>query len=65
LFMNQNKSKFDPREYLKPARDAAKAICKARYEQFGCAGQASRIKAIELSRIAARYASGDLKQVVN
>ncbi len=38
-FLNEN-AKFDPRDYLKPAREAAKAICKARYEQFGCAGMA-------------------------
>ena len=64
-FMSQNRSKFDPREYLKPARDAAKQICKARYEQFGCAGQASKINAVPLNEIAARYAKGALKQVVN
>src|SRR5512134_958972 len=43
-FLATNRSAFDPRDYLKPARDAAKQICKARYEQFGCAGMASRIK---------------------
>jgi fructose-bisphosphate aldolase, class II len=64
-FMNQDRAKFDPREYLKPARDAAKLICKARYEQFGCTGQASRIKATPLSEVASRYSSGKLKQVVN
>ena len=36
----ENPSKFDPREYLKPAMLAAKAICVARYQQFGCAGMA-------------------------
>jgi fructose-bisphosphate aldolase class II len=50
---------------LKPARAAAKAICKERYEQFGCAGQASKIKPVPLSEIAAAYASGKLSQVVN
>ena len=64
-FMNENKSHFDPRDYLKPARAAAKAICKQRYEQFNCAGQGSRIKAINLSRMADMYAKGELKQVVN
>src|SRR5574339_378161 len=42
-FFAENPSKFDPREYLKPAREAAKGICKLRYEQFGCAGQAGKI----------------------
>jgi fructose-bisphosphate aldolase class II len=64
-FLNENKSHFDPRDYLKPARAAAKAICKQRYEQFNCAGQGSKIKAINLSKMAERYAKGELKAVVN
>jgi fructose-bisphosphate aldolase, class II len=64
-FMNEKKSAFDPRDYLKPAREAAKLICKQRYEQFGCAGQASKIKALPLEMMAQRYGKGDLKQVVN
>jgi fructose-bisphosphate aldolase class II len=64
-FMAENRSKFDPREYLKPAMSAAKAVCKQRYEQFGCAGMASRIKALPLDRMAAKYKSGELRQVVN
>jgi fructose-bisphosphate aldolase class II len=64
-FFAENKSKFDPREYLKPAREAAKIICKARYEQFGCAGQASKIKPIALDKMAERYKKHELDQVVN
>ncbi|MBL8512609.1 MAG: fructose-bisphosphate aldolase class II, partial [Betaproteobacteria bacterium] len=64
-YMNTNKSAFDPRDYLKPARAAAKEICKQRYEQFNCAGQASKIKAINLGKMAEKYAKGELKQVVN
>ena len=63
-FFAENPSKFDPREYLKPAREAAKAICKQRYEQFGCTGQAAKIKAQPLTQIAQRYASGELAQTV-
>ncbi|MFC4297029.1 MAG: class II fructose-bisphosphate aldolase [Castellaniella sp.] len=63
-FMAENPAKFDPREYLKPAREAAKKVCLARYEQFGTAGNASKIKAIPLSDMAARYASGELQQLV-
>ncbi|NGM87161.1 fructose-bisphosphate aldolase class II [Parapusillimonas sp. SGNA-6] len=63
-FMAENPSKFDPREYLKPARQAAKAICKQRYEQFGTAGHASKIKPVPLSEMAQRYAAGELAQVV-
>jgi fructose-bisphosphate aldolase, class II len=58
----ENPSKFDPRDYLKPAREAAKLIVKARFEAFGCAGQASKIKPIALDKIAAKYKSGELAQ---
>ncbi len=64
-FFAENPSKFDPRDYLKPARAAAKAICVARYQQFGAAGHASQIKPRALSDIAAAYAAGQLSQVVN
>ena len=64
-FMNENKSHFDPRDFLKPARAAAKEICKQRYQEFSCAGQGSKIKAINLSKMAEKYAKGELKQVVN
>ena len=40
-YMVQNPSKFDPRDYLKPAREAAIEICKAGYISFGCEGQAA------------------------
>ena len=63
-FMAENPSKFDPRDYLKPAREAAKAICKQRYVQFGCEGQAAKIKPLPLAEVAQRYASGELAQVV-
>lgn len=64
-YMFENPSKFDPRDYLKPAREAAKKICMARYQQFGAAGQASKIKPVTLAEIAKRYQSGALVQVVN
>jgi len=64
-YMAVNPSKFDPREYLKPAMAAAKSICSERYQQFGCAGMASKIKAVPLDRMAAKYRSGELKQIVN
>jgi len=63
-FMFENPSKFDPREYLKPAREAAKLVVKARFEAFGCAGQASKIKPVSLDKIAARYKAGELTQIV-
>ncbi|AOY98790.1 fructose-1,6-bisphosphate aldolase [Cupriavidus sp. USMAHM13] len=63
-FFVENPSKFDPREYLKPAREAAKLVCKARYVAFGCEGQASKIKPVALADIAAQYKTGKLAQVV-
>jgi fructose-bisphosphate aldolase class II len=52
---NDDKAEFDPRKYLKPAKDAAKSICKARFEAFGTAGKAAKIKPIPLDDIAAIY----------
>ena len=63
-FMAENRSEFDPRQYLKPAKLAAKEICKQRYQQFNCAGQASTIKPTHLTVIAANYKSGKLSQIV-
>ncbi len=56
--------KFDPRDYLKPARAAAKEICRQRFMSFGCEGQASKIKAIPLSVMAGHYSSGLLMQKI-
>ena len=62
-FLAENPDKFDAREWLKPAREAAKAICKQRYIEFGCEGQGSKIKGYSLKDIAAQYAAGTLSQV--
>ncbi|MBK8319788.1 MAG: fructose-bisphosphate aldolase class II [Betaproteobacteria bacterium] len=63
-YLAEHPDKFDPRDYLKPAREAAKKICLARYEAFGCTGQASKIKVIPLEKMAERYAKGELNQIV-
>ncbi|MBP6653814.1 MAG: fructose-bisphosphate aldolase class II, partial [Propionivibrio sp.] len=63
-YFAENPGKFDPRDYLKPAREAAKKVCRARLEAFGAAGQASKIKAIPLDKMAERYKSGELNQTV-
>ncbi len=63
-YLAENPGKFDPRDYLKPAREAAKAICRQRYVEFGCEGQAARIKPAVLPEMALRYASGSLSPVV-
>ncbi|HEY6132833.1 MAG TPA: class II fructose-bisphosphate aldolase [Rubrivivax sp.] len=63
-YLAENPGKFDPRDYLKPAREAAKSICRQRYVQFGCEGQGSKIKPVTLAQIAQRYAAGTLAQTV-
>jgi len=64
-FLHESPSHFDPRDYLKPARAAAKAICKQRYVQFGCEGQASEIQPLPLTTIAHKYTTGALSQHVH
>ena len=64
-FLHENPDKFDAREWLKPAREAAKAVCRQRYLEFGCEGQAGRIRAETLQVYAERYRSGALAQVVH
>jgi len=64
-YMFENPSKFDPRDYLKPAREAAKMVCKARFLSFGCEGQAGKIKPITLEKMAESYKAGKLAQIVN
>ena len=63
-YLAENPEKFDPRDYLKPAREAARQICKQRYLQFGCEGQAAKIKSRSLQVVAGQYARGELAQVV-
>ncbi len=63
-YLAENPDKFDPRDFLKPAREAAKQICAQRYREFGCAGQASKIKPTTLSVMIERYRKGELAQTV-
>jgi fructose-bisphosphate aldolase, class II len=49
-------SEFDPRKYLAPAQKAAQGICKDRFEAFGCAGHASKIKPLSFDAMAKKYA---------
>ncbi|HEU4625648.1 MAG TPA: class II fructose-bisphosphate aldolase [Steroidobacteraceae bacterium] len=51
----QDRSEFDPRKALKEATAAARAVCKARFLEFGSAGRASQIKPVSLEKMAARY----------
>jgi fructose-bisphosphate aldolase class II len=54
------KSEFDPRKFLTPAMEGLKRLCADRFEQFGTAGHASRIRPQSLAAMARRYASGAL-----
>jgi len=51
----ENRSNFDPRKFLKASTDAMKEICKARYEAFGSAGNASKIKVRSLENMISYY----------
>ena len=51
----EQRGEFDPRKALLAAKHAAAGICRARFEAFGCAGMASRIKAVSMDAMAARY----------
>jgi len=62
--MAEKPAEFDPRKFLADAQKAAKEICKLRYEAFGCAGQAAKIKPVSLEKMAERYKKGELNQIV-
>jgi fructose-bisphosphate aldolase class II len=64
-FLADNPKEFDPRKFLKASTAAMKDICKIRYEAFGTAGQASKIKPMGLEKMTKRYAAGELAQKVN
>ncbi|WP_426415400.1 class II fructose-bisphosphate aldolase [Aestuariirhabdus sp. LZHN29] len=59
-FLAQNPSEFDPRKYLLQTTRAMTEICLARYEAFGTAGNASKIKVDSLDTMFDRYQSGEL-----
>ncbi len=63
-YMGQNRKEFDPRKYLDAATKAMQGICKARFEAFGSAGQASKIKPVSCDVIAEKYKKGELASVV-
>jgi fructose-bisphosphate aldolase class II len=53
--LTSDRSELDPRKALEAAKRAAKDIVRLRYEAFGCAGQASRIRPVPLERLIANY----------
>jgi len=50
-----NPSNFNPRKFLKESTAAMKGICKARFEAFGCAGHADKIKVKSLEKMLSFY----------
>src|SRR5216684_2900983 len=56
----RSRSEFDPRKFFKPAMDAMRDLCRERFEQFGTAGHASKIKVVPLAEMAKRYRAGSL-----
>ncbi|WP_299594829.1 class II fructose-bisphosphate aldolase [uncultured Microbulbifer sp.] len=64
-FLAQNPAEFDPRKFLKVTTQAMKEICLARYEAFGTAGNASKIKPISLETMYQRYEKGELVPKIN
>ncbi len=64
-FLAENKKEFDPRKFLIASTKAMKDICKARYVAFGTAGQASKIKPINLEAMVKRYDKGELDPKIN
>ncbi|WP_193162622.1 class II fructose-bisphosphate aldolase [Microbulbifer hainanensis] len=60
-FLAENPSEFDPRKFYKAAMVAMKDICVARYEAFGTAGNASKIRALSLDAMSQRYEAGELQ----
>jgi fructose-bisphosphate aldolase class II len=56
-FFGDNAKAFDPRKWLTASMKAMKDLCKARYEAFGAAGNASKIRTLALDTMAQRYAA--------
>lgn len=56
----KNPKEFDPRYFLKPSIKYMQKVCAERYQQFGAAGNASKIKQISVDEFAAKYAKGEL-----
>lgn len=56
----EKKAEFDPRKFLIPAMDELEALCADRFERFGTAGNAAKIKPLSLDEMAKRYLSGAL-----
>ncbi len=56
----ESPDQFDPRKFLIPAMQALEELCVDRFERFGTAGNAAKIKPISLDDMAERYRNGSL-----
>ena len=54
-FLYENPSNFDPRKFFRKATDAMRDVCINRFEAFGSAGNASKIKPVSMDDMAERY----------
>ena len=62
-YLFENPDKFDPRDYLKPAREAAKKICRAALHGVRLRRPGREDQAAQPLQVARRYASGELAQI--
>ena len=63
--MAEKPDEFDPRKFFAAALTATKQLCRERFEAFGCAGHAGRIKPLPLDRMSELYAKGGLRPAVH
>ena len=59
-YLAEHPAEFDPRKYLGVSTVAMSEICKARFEQLGSAGNASKIVPLALETMFKRYVDGEL-----
>jgi fructose-bisphosphate aldolase class II len=63
--MAQKPEEFDPRKFFAAATEAVRALCRSRFEAFGCAGQAARIQPMPLDVMSERYVNGALAMTLH
>jgi fructose-bisphosphate aldolase class II len=64
-YFHDHPAEFDPRKYLGAASAAMREICRTRFEAFGTAGNAPKIKPVSLDNMTSQYSSGALDPRVN
>ena len=63
--MKKSAREIDPRKFLQAAMEETKKVCMERFEAFGAAGQAVKIRPIALEAMASRYQAGELNQIIH